>query len=98
METEIRPIERREEERVPVPSGQPAIGQKRYVVSIRYRPVDSTKATRTRTATVEASSAEEAIAIVESGLDREPDFFLSRSAERTYDEESDGMEAPTKGT
>jgi len=98
METEIRPVERREEERIPVPSGQPEIGVKRYTVSIRYRPVDSTKATRTRKATVTASSTEEAIAIVEAELDREADFFLSRSAERTYEEESEGTEAPTKGT
>lgn len=82
LEREIAPTKERA-----IIEREPAIvippRRKRYSVSIQYRPVIAGRNYRTRTEIVEAESSLEAIAIVQEGLDEEPDYYLSLSAERT---------------
>ena len=56
---------------------------RRYVVDIQYRPVGSSRAFATRTAVVEAESKADAIAIVEEGIEHEPDWIIRSTARFT---------------
>lgn len=93
MERSTRPEERTVRERF-----APEPGPNRYHVVIRYRPVLASRRTRTRSAVVEAGSADEAIAIVQAELDDEPGYYLSIDSERTDGPVRDAHEGPSRGT
>jgi len=98
MEEETKAKERTVRERY-VPEGrEPVRPMRAFLVNIRYRPVQSSRSTRTRTEIVFADSPEEAIAEVESRFEEEPDYILSADAEASDETDERSDERPTRGT